>query len=78
MVKEPQVLLIDEPVAHLDLSKKFEVVKLLQNINRKSGTTILMTTKNWEIACQSDVVYLLREGQITEKQDGNTQIQMAV
>jgi len=77
LVKEPQILLIDEPFEILELTQKFEMLKLIQKVNRDHGITMVMATKSWEEACQADVVYLLRGGHITDKQNGKAQIQMA-
>ncbi|HSW48131.1 MAG TPA: cell division ATP-binding protein FtsE [Candidatus Saccharimonadales bacterium] len=44
----PEIILADEPTGNLDTTTSWEIVKLLQDIN-KSGTTILMATHNTDI-----------------------------
>ncbi len=48
LVFSPEILLADEPTGNLDTTTSWEIVKLLQDIN-KSGTTILMATHNTDI-----------------------------
>lgn len=48
LVFSPDILLADEPTGNLDVATSWEIVKLLQDIN-KSGTTILMATHNTDI-----------------------------
>lgn len=48
LVFGPDILLADEPTGNLDVATSWEIVKLLQDIN-KSGTTILMATHNTDI-----------------------------
>jgi cell division transport system ATP-binding protein len=46
---EPEVILADEPTGNLDMENSWNLVKLLKNINKKNGTSIIMTTHNQEI-----------------------------
>lgn len=48
LVFGPDILLADEPTGNLDSNTSWEIIKLLQDIN-KSGTTILMATHNTDI-----------------------------
>lgn len=48
LVFNPDILLADEPTGNLDTANSWEIVKLLQEINR-NGTTVLMATHNAEI-----------------------------
>lgn len=48
LVKNPEILLTDEPTADLDPVKSWEIIKLLEEIN-KMGTTVIMATHNQEI-----------------------------
>ncbi len=48
LVMSPPILLADEPTGNLDIETAFEIVALLQEIN-KQGTTIIMATHNKEI-----------------------------
>lgn len=44
----PEIILADEPTGNLDTTTSWEIVKLLQDIN-KSGTTVIMATHNTDI-----------------------------
>jgi len=46
---EPQIILADEPTGNLDIENSWNLVKLLKEINKKSNTTIIMTTHNQDI-----------------------------
>lgn len=48
LVFSPSILLADEPTGNLDMTTSWEIVKLLQDIN-KAGTTVIMATHNTEI-----------------------------
>jgi cell division transport system ATP-binding protein len=48
IVKDPSVLLADEPTGNLDPVSAFELVKLLQEIH-ETGTTILMASHNYSL-----------------------------
>ncbi len=60
LVFNPNIVLADEPTGNLDMTTSWEILKLLQDIN-KTGTTILMATHN------SDIVNSLRKRVITLK-----------
>jgi len=48
MVRQPKILIADEPTGNLDPKHSWEIVKLLEKINRY-GTTVILTTHNAEI-----------------------------
>lgn len=48
LINEPSILLADEPTGNLDNNNAWEVMKLLEEINRK-GTTVIVVTHNLEI-----------------------------
>lgn len=66
IVKNPKLLLCDEPTGALDFHTSRGILQLLQQLNKKFGTTILMITHNTAIAAMADRVLKLRDGQIVE------------
>lgn len=48
VVRQPKILIADEPTGNLDPRHSWEIIKLLEKINRY-GTTVLLTTHNAEI-----------------------------
>ncbi len=66
IVKNPKILLCDEPTGALDLETSRDVLALLQNVNKQYGTTVLMITHNSAIAGIAHAVFRLRSGEIAE------------
>lgn len=66
IVKNPKLLLCDEPTGALDYETSRSVLSLLQKVNRDFGTGILMITHNTAIGDMANVVYKLRGGEIVE------------
>lgn len=64
IVKNPDILLCDEPTGALDYNTSKEILKLLEEINKKYGNTIIMVTHNDAIKNMADRVVTLRDGQI--------------
>ncbi len=66
IVKNPALLLCDEPTGALDYVTSRDVLALLQKVNAEYGTTILMITHNSAIAGMAHAVYKLRDGRVAE------------
>ncbi|NLC77255.1 MAG: heme ABC transporter ATP-binding protein [Clostridia bacterium] len=65
LAQEPQVLLLDEPTAHLDLQHQMELLHLLQDINENSKVTVLAVLHDLNLAAQfSKYVILLYDSRI--------------
>lgn len=67
IVKNPKLLLCDEPTGALDYQTSRSILKLLQEVNKTYGTTILMITHNAAIAAMANRVFKLRSGQIVDE-----------
>ena len=65
VVKNPKLLLCDEPTGALDYASSKETLSLLQKVNKMYGTTIVIITHNAAIANMADTVVTLRSGEIT-------------
>jgi len=66
IVKNPKLLLCDEPTGALDYETSRGVLSLLQRVNADFGTTILMITHNSAIAGMAHAVFRLRSGEVAE------------
>lgn len=64
IVKNPDILLCDEPTGALDYKTSKEILKLIEEVNRKYGNTVIMVTHNDAIKNMADRVIKLRDGQI--------------
>lgn len=70
IVNNPKLLLCDEPTGNLDPEKSMEIMKVLDDINKTRGTTILMVTHDKEIVnrMQKQVI-VLKEGRIVKNKE---------
>jgi putative ABC transport system ATP-binding protein len=66
VVKTPAIILCDEPTGALDFENAKKVLKLLEDINKKYGTTIIIATHNTAISQMSHKIIKLRSGELTE------------
>ena len=63
-MKNPDILLCDEPTGALDYNTSKEILKLIEDVNQKYGNTVIMVTHNDAIKNMADRVIKLRDGQI--------------
>ena len=64
IIKNPDILLCDEPTGALDYNTSKEILKLIEKANQKYGSTVIMVTHNDAIKHMADRVIRLRDGQI--------------
>ncbi len=64
IVKNPDILLCDEPTGALDYSTSKEILKLIEEVNQKYGNTVIMVTHNEAIRNMADHVVKLRDGRV--------------
>ena len=64
VVKNPDILLCDEPTGALDYNTSKEILKLIEEVNQKFGCTVILVTHNDAIRHMADQVVRLRDGQI--------------
>ena len=64
LVKNPDILLCDEPTGALDYTTSKEILKLIGDVNQKYGNTVIMVTHNDAIKEMADTVVKLRDGKI--------------
>lgn len=68
IVKNPDILLCDEPTRALDYNTSREILKLIETINQKYGNIVIMVTHNDAIKNMADRVVRLRDGSIRSDQ----------
>jgi putative ABC transport system ATP-binding protein len=66
IVTDPAIIMADEPTGNLDSKSGDEVMKLLLNLNKERGVTLIIVTHDPEIAARTDRVITIRDGQATE------------
>lgn len=66
IVKNPDILLCDEPTGALDYHTSKEILKLIETVNQHYGNTIIMVTHNDAIKDMADRVVRLRDGMIRD------------
>lgn len=64
LVNEPAIILADEPTGNLDTKSGDEIMKLLLDLNKTQGTTLLIVTHDPEVAAIAERIIHLRDGAI--------------
>lgn len=77
IVKNPDILLCDELTGALDYHTSKEILKLIEDVNKKYGNTVIMVTHNDAIQNMADRVIKLRDGQIRDNIVNNNKISAA-
>jgi putative ABC transport system ATP-binding protein len=69
LVKEPSVLLADEPTGNLDEDTRDEIIALLDTLWRERGLTLILVTHDSAIARRAQRIGLMKSGRLTVRQD---------
>ena len=69
VVHDPVLLLADEPTGNLDSANGRRIVNLLQEVNRGSGTAVLLVTHDPVVAAVADRVVEMRDGRLLSEAD---------
>lgn len=77
IIKNPDILLCDEPTGALDYKTSKEILKLIEEINRKYGNTVIMVTHNDAIKNMADRVVKLRDGMVRKNYKNEDKIPAA-
>lgn len=77
IVKNPDILLCDEPTGALDYNTSKEILKLIEDVSRKYGNTVVMVTHNDALQNMADRVVKLRDGKIRKNFVNETKIPAA-
>ena len=64
LVKEPSVLLADEPTGNLDTANTVEILQIISDLNRENGITVVIVTHERDIAARAHRVITLSDGRV--------------
>lgn len=70
LANDPAIILADEPTGNLDTQNKYEIVRLLANLNINRGTTVIMVTHDSQVATHTEKMFLLKDGKILKEKQG--------
>ncbi|MFD2168927.1 ABC transporter ATP-binding protein [Tumebacillus lipolyticus] len=68
LVTKPSIVLADEPTANLDSKTGIETIELMQEINRKEGTTFIFSTHDPKVMQRADRIIYLEDGMIKQEE----------
>jgi putative ABC transport system ATP-binding protein len=66
----PKILFADEPTGNLDATTAASVVKMLFDLNRSSGTALVLVTHDLELARMAQQIYRMKGGAIVAREEG--------
>ncbi|BDX39661.1 hypothetical protein CYCD_30160 [Tenuifilaceae bacterium CYCD] len=65
LTQEPELLLLDEPTSHLDITHQVQVLNLLQRLNHEMGLTVLMIIHDLNLASEyCDYLLMMKNGNL--------------
>lgn len=67
LINSPEILLADEPTGNLDTKRSVEIVRILKDLTRNAGLTVIMVSHNPELAGKADRQFEMRDGEISER-----------
>ena len=69
LILEPELLILDEPLTGLDPKSKMDLIRILNELNREKGITIVMTLHEVELVSEvTDILYLMHgHGDLSER-----------
>ena len=77
LIKNPKLLLCDEPTGALDSASARSILMLLEEVNVRYGTTILIVTHNQAIKAMTDMVIEIRDGMISKETHNDVKVPAA-
>ncbi|MEN8241431.1 MAG: ABC transporter ATP-binding protein [Chloroflexota bacterium] len=66
LINDPSIIMADEPTGNLDTTSGDEIMKLLLDLNKERGTTLIIVTHDPEIAEHTQRVVMIRDGVVVE------------
>jgi putative ABC transport system ATP-binding protein len=74
LVKQPRVLLADEPTGNLDEDTRDEIIALLEDLWRERGLTLVLVTHDTTIAQRAQRIAVMRNGQLAIRRDHDSRL----
>jgi putative ABC transport system ATP-binding protein len=71
LVKEPQVVLADEPTANLDSATGASIIELMRRVQSQSRTTFIFATHDPQLMSHADETFVIRDGELVEHRKGD-------
>jgi putative ABC transport system ATP-binding protein len=73
LVKEPQVVLADEPTANLDSATGASIIELMHRVQIESRTTFIFATHDPQLMSHADETFVIRDGELIDHRRGGVQ-----
>jgi putative ABC transport system ATP-binding protein len=70
LVKQPQVVLADEPTANLDSVTGASIIELMRQVQKQSRTTFIFATHDPQLMSHADETFVIRDGALLEHRTG--------
>ena len=67
LANKPEIIIADEPTGELDSATAKEIISLLQDINQREKTTVVVATHDEKLIDAADLVYTMQDGQLKPK-----------
>jgi putative ABC transport system ATP-binding protein len=71
LVKQPQVVLADEPTANLDSATGASIIELMRRVQVQSRTTFIFATHDPQLMSHADETFVIRDGELVEHRKGD-------
>jgi putative ABC transport system ATP-binding protein len=71
LVKQPQVVLADEPTANLDSATGASIIELMRRVQVQSRTTFIFATHDPQLMSHADETFVVRDGELVEHRKGD-------
>lgn len=71
LVKQPQVVLADEPTANLDSATGASIIELMRRVQVQSRTTFIFATHDPQLMSHADETFVIRDGELLEHRRGD-------
>lgn len=67
LIMDPRIILADEPTGNLDSRTGLDILKLLRELNKKTGVTVIIVTHDVKVAQMTERQIFIKDGQIVKK-----------